>query len=395
MKLLLITSRDIDRKGGESALIMGRHAALYREFGIETDVVFLHKDTAAGCSDREGIRFLPGAAERVYELVTALLTSGAYRGAVLSGLNDGKLAAILQDSRKKHGVAVIIDVHGSLREVYEYCSPDPVHFWGCRFLYAVDRHRFARIMRSADFAFVVSDESVAEVNQMIGKNSIRYLKVRCGCEDGIDVDRYFSDRAEVRRKLGIQDDEIAFVYSGSKDPWQKFNDTVALFERISKTCEACRFFFYMDLDRETKESLAKRLGSGRVAVRWVPVGEMRRELAGLDVGVMLRDDTWTNRVAFPNKFSDYVHGGLGIVMSDVVREPYRIAQENSLRLIPESEILKPSFYAPYIEQRRNQLAEYVRRCGDVVEKELLYGTQVFNQCAALAYALGNPVRPVR
>ena len=56
-------------------------------------------------------------------------------------------------------------------------------------------------------------------------------------------------------------------------------------------------------------------------------------LSACDVGMLIRDDNFTNRVAFPNKFSDYINAGLSIVISPSLREPTRLLENITFRTL--------------------------------------------------------------
>ena len=387
MKLLMITSRNIDKKGGENALIVGRHAALYREYGVETDVVFFHKENSQAEELGDGIRLLAVPEMDIWQATEALITSKHYQGVVISGFYSKKMNELLLRCRNETPFVIVVDIHATIREIYEYCIPDLYHRVGTRYLYLKRRNAFSQTLKITDYAFVVSDESVAETNSFCKKNKIQYMKIRCGCTETIDETKYLKDRQATRQELGVPDDAVAFVYSGSKDRWQKYTETVALFEKIAANNKKCRFAFYMNLSDEDKAVLNHRLGEDRVIVRWVKPDQMLRDLAGYDVGMLLRDKNWTNKVAFPNKFSDYIHSGLALVMTDAISEPYRIAKCCGLDVLDAREVEKKDFCEQYIAKRIEELPDYLARCKAVVDDELLYCRQVASQCAAFVERL--------
>ena len=141
----------------------------------------------------------------------------------------------------------------------------------------------------------------------------------------------------------------------------------------------------MKLDEDEKEGLEKRLGAGNVIVRWVNPEQMKKELTAFDCGVILRDDKWTNRVAFPNKFSDYIAGGLNIVLSSALVEPYKLAQKYSLQLFDQNNI-EESIKELY-EIRKQTLEQYIGTCAEMINKELLYDMQVKTAATKLVESL--------
>lgn len=379
MKLLMITSRNIDKKGGENALIVGRHMGFFHEYGIETDVLFYHKDNELNSQLGDGIHLLPSRRCELQKQIEDLIASKQYQGVVTSGFYDVAFNQFLSHLKEVYSFVIIVDIHATIREIYEYCIPDLYHYVGTRYLYLKKRFAFSKTLKIADFAFVVTDESIDETNSYCRRKKPQYIKVRCGCNERLDVLEYEQGRKALRDELNISDDTTAFVYSGSKSGWQKFEETVDLFEKIAQNNEDCAFAFYMDLSQEDKEMLYRRLGKDRVVVRWVKPEQMLRELAGYDIGMLLRDKLWTNKVAFPNKFSDYIHSGLALVMTDAICEPYRLANLYNIRILKNADLLKDGFCKDFIKERNLERVAYLDRCKTLIEKELLYGTQVREQ----------------
>lgn len=387
MKLLFVTCRKIDQKGGENALVMGRHLALYHQFGIETDIIFFHKDNEAESAPYPGIRFLSGNKATIYQRMEELLDTNEYSGIVCSGFYSKKFNDFVLNQKEKHNLVYITDIHATIREIYEYCIPDLYHILGTRYLYMKKRFNFIDTIKKADYAFVVSDEEIAEVNRYCPNNKIKFIKIRCGCYTQMDVSQYFANRSEARKNFGLDDDTLAFVYSGSKDRWQKYEETIALFERIQKSGGKCKFAMYMKLDDAEKKKLEERLGSDNVIVRWVNPEQMKKELTAFDCGVILRDEKWTNRVAFPNKFSDYIAGGLNMVLSPALIDPYKLAQKYSLTLFDPTDIANSVRILR--ETRTHGLSDYIETCKKMIEKELFYDMQVKDEAGMLYMALKN------
>ena len=381
MKLLFVTCRKIDQKGGENALVMGRHTAMYRQFGIETDIIFFHKDSDNVSCPYPGIRFLSGKKDTIYQRIEDLLATNEYGGIVSSGFYSKKFNDFICDQKRKRKLIYITDIHATIREVYEYCIPDLYHILGTRYLYVKKRYNFINTIKRTDYAFVVSDEEIAEVNRYCPNNGIKFIKIRCGCYSQMDIQKYYDNRSKIRKSFDFDADTLAFVYSGSNDRWQKYRDTISLFEEIQKTDDKCKFAFYMQLGDAEKRELEKRLGIDNVIVRWVKPEQMKEELTAFDCGVLLRDYKWTNRVAFPNKFSDYIAGGLNMVLSQALVDPYRLAQKYSLMLFDPADVTKS--VRELREIRGRHLLEHIEICKQMIREELLYDMQVKNEAETL------------
>lgn len=388
MKLLMITSRNIDKSGGENALIMGRHMALYREYGIRTDIVFFHKNTSASSKiTYEGLSFIECKKDNLYNKIEELLEEGEYQGIVSSGFYDKEFTQFVIKMKKKYNVAYFVDIHATIKEIYEYCSRDLYHIIGTRYLYLKKKRKFVNALKVADYAFVVSNEEIVEINKFLPQNNIKFLLIRCGCYKNINLKYYMEMRIKQRENLKINSETLAFVYSGSKDRWQKFEETKRLFKSIQKLGIKCKFAFYMNLDDESQKELYDEFGRENVIIRWVSPEEMKDELMAFDIGMLLRDNKWTNRVAFPNKYSDYIASGLHLCMSSSIIDPYKLSKKYQLNLLDTSYLLES--IKEIQSERDNNLEKYIYLCKKMVEKELLYDIQVKEQCKEMSEHMKN------
>lgn len=227
----------------------------------------------------------------------------------------------------------------------------------------------------------MSDQEIEEIKSIYYKKNLEFYKIRCGTSSILDPNFYNLNRTILRKKMGIDNDTLAFVYSGSKDRWQKYEETVCLFERLSKENIKCKFHFYMNLDQSDIKELENRLGYDKVLVNWVSPETLRNELQAFDIGVLMRDSSWTNKVAFPNKFSDYINAGLNVILSESVVEPYSIAKKYNINIVPEDPSIEDLI--KILNERKLRLSDYIDRCIALVENELFYDNQVKKNCLSL------------
>ncbi|RLS36157.1 MAG: hypothetical protein DWH79_00070 [Planctomycetota bacterium] len=104
------------------------------------------------------------------------------------------------------------------------------------------------------------------------------------------------------------------VFSGGAAGWQSLGSLQPLLLNLLETQPNLSVLFLSRPDSGIA-ALAQRY-PGRVDSRWVTVDKVHGELSGCDVGVMVRDDAVTNRVASPVKFAEYLSAGLRILISD-------------------------------------------------------------------------------
>ena len=166
-RILLLTSRNIDKNGGERALIFGRHSALYHIMGIETDIAFFHKDTPAiTCDAQSGLHFLKCSKQNLFLDIDRIIFEGSYNCVVLSGQYNRVLINYINSLKPKYNYKLILDIHATIREIYEYCKRDFKHMLGTRVLYLRDKRNFKFALDSADGAFIVSNVELEEISAL-------------------------------------------------------------------------------------------------------------------------------------------------------------------------------------------------------------------------------------
>lgn len=112
---------------------------------------------------------------------------------------------------------------------------------------------------------------------------------------------------------GIPADAVLLVYSGSVAGWQSFALLKELLAPALRTDPRAHVVF---LSRRTAEvdALADAF-PGRIHCFWLSPHEVQQVLCAGDHGILVREDTVTNRVASPTKFAEYLAAGLRIIIS--------------------------------------------------------------------------------
>ncbi|HZL59471.1 MAG TPA: hypothetical protein VFC38_07200 [Stellaceae bacterium] len=120
-------------------------------------------------------------------------------------------------------------------------------------------------------------------------------------------------RQSTRARLGIADDEAVYIYSGSLAAYQGFDEVVSLFRRVVSAGRKARLVVLSPAVAAAQRAVSG-LPAERVLCRSVALAEVNAYLNAADFGLLLRDATPVNRVAFPTKFAEYALTGLRIVM---------------------------------------------------------------------------------
>jgi hypothetical protein len=120
-------------------------------------------------------------------------------------------------------------------------------------------------------------------------------------------------RERVRRELGISQDETVYVYSGSLATYQCFEQTIAAF-KVALTDGQNARLIVLTPEVERARRVCADVPMPRIIVKSVQHADVNAYLNAADFGMLLRDSSPVNVVAFPTKFAEYAMAGLKVVM---------------------------------------------------------------------------------
>ncbi len=120
-------------------------------------------------------------------------------------------------------------------------------------------------------------------------------------------------RRATRQRFGIGDAETVYIYSGSLVAYQCFPEVIETFRDILANGQNVRLII-LSPERETAERAAAGFPPGSVICRSAKLAEVNAYLNAADYGMLLRDATPVNHVAFPTKFAEYALAGLQVMM---------------------------------------------------------------------------------
>lgn len=157
-------------------------------------------------------------------------------------------------------------------------------------------------------------------------------------------------------------DRVRLVYSGSSAGWQSFELLEQLLVPMLEQHPQVEVLFLTRGDARIGE-LAARF-PGRVSMRWLDHSEVRQVLGQQDAGILLREDTVTNRVSSPTKYAEYLACGLPVMMSAHIGDLSAEVEAKDLGVIcrPGESLprLEPVSPAQRIRLRQHALAHYTK-----------------------------------
>ena len=377
--IVLITSANINTSAGNVTLILRRAEAIYDVFKYKTRIIVykgISQEKVAATEEFYSIDYTND-----FQELLLYLKKYTPRLVILYGYSAGLLSRRIKKTLAKSSIVseVVYDVQGAVEEKWEYASSIKA-----RLKYIPQYFAFKKIANSVDSFFVVSDElkdnCIQKINQSEGK---KFYKIRCGVNEVPNIELLNQNRVEIRNKYKIPMNSVVFAYSGYRSAWQKVDEIIDEFSMYDKAFANAFFCFFCNSDDEFVRKLETTFPNKNFLVTLLDSNEYQKTLNACDVGYILRDYKETNRVAFPNKFSDYLSSGMLIGLNHSLPEPLRILINNGLSYVDTDESLdkKIKTIKTFVEDRNS----YLRRSREVCKKELLFSEQVKQELYAILH----------
>lgn len=211
----------------------------------------------------------------------------------------------------------------------------------CRPLEADALHR-------SDMRISVSRALVKHWKARYGYAGTSYVVIPCTLGTN-NIDPVYQDQIQVRSELGWSAGDTIMVYAGSTVGWQSLE---LVEEQLVPLLTADRSMKLLFLCEESPQtiSLMKKFPD-QVERRWVHHEQVRRFLMACDIGILLREDSLTNRVASPTKFAEYISAGLPVLVSPYLGDLSDLVTEHHLGLVVAEDGSVPPIHSPDQHER--------------------------------------------
>jgi glycosyltransferase involved in cell wall biosynthesis len=137
----------------------------------------------------------------------------------------------------------------------------------------------------------------------------------------VDLDRFTFDaeaRTRLRAKLGVSDDTVVFVYSGSLGTWY-LSDAMARLVRIfgEKTGRKVFLLWTVNNEQELARGASERAGLAKseYEITSAPAETITEWLSAGDVGLALIKPCFSKKSSSPTKYAEYLAVGMPVVIS--------------------------------------------------------------------------------
>lgn len=123
-----------------------------------------------------------------------------------------------------------------------------------------------------------------------------------------------SQKAAVRKSLGISEDEFVFVYCGSLGPQYGWDEMVAVFQQYSEKNEKTTFLILSGNPEFATARIPDSL-QNKIVIKSVSFAEVPQYLAAADIAFAIRKPTFSMQGVAPIKLGEYLLMGLPTIAS--------------------------------------------------------------------------------
>ena len=214
---------------------------------------------------------------------------------------------------------VVLDGRGAEYEQYvEYKMLSDVNLE--QKLFQVEKQAVLKV----DYRIAVSEELVKYWKKTFNYQSNKHVVIPCTLNRRHE--NFVLDKIN-RKVLGFNDDDVVLVYCGSVSGWQSFDKMFAFVKQ------------QFDSDPKVKLLLlTKKIGlieelmnvyPNRIICNWCSEEDVMSMMSIGDYGLIIREDTITNKVASPVKFAEYLFAGLSVIISERIGDYNSFLKENN------------------------------------------------------------------
>ncbi|MFZ5553398.1 MAG: glycosyltransferase [Bacteroidota bacterium] len=222
----------------------------------------------------------------------------------------GPLAACLALQARTPEMKVIFDARGAYAaEFSEYLDSNSL-------LNDKMENHESRALKESDGVIAVSRQLVKWWNEKYAFIPGKYVVIPCTLSSDNHTVVSETKRTEIRKKFGFSDNDLIMVYSGSSAEWQSLNNLKDWLEPVLRQNPVAKLLVLTPASVQDNE--LSKLFPGRVSSAWLQPEKVQEVLSCCDYGLLLREDTVTNRVASPTKFAEYLAAGLPVMISHAI-----------------------------------------------------------------------------
>ncbi|CAG5079763.1 hypothetical protein [Parvicella tangerina] len=212
--------------------------------------------------------------------------------------------------------------------------------------------QIGEVLINAEVTAVQESDAIIAVSNKLISYWEEYLKLDFDRKKVVVIpctlSTYFNEEIRDSREADV----VRIVYSGGIGPWQSFDKVTKLLATSLKAQSNLKALF-LTKEHEGINKLIENF-PGRVERKWLKHHEVSSALSACDYGILIRENNWTNKVASPVKFAEYLKAGLKVLISKELGDFSEVVSQENLGVTISDSI--PELRKPTVEEKKKSQA---------------------------------------
>lgn len=226
-------------------------------------------------------------------------------------------------------------------------------------------------VQRSDFRIAVSEALVQHWRERYAYEGRDHVVIPCTL--GADHLPAVEEGHDRRSEFGFVADDVVLVYSGSTAGWQSFGLLEGLLDGVLAAQPEVKALFLSREDANNRRLVERH--RGRVHIHWADPAAVPGLLRSCDHGILLREDSITNRVASPTKFAEYLAAGLPVIISEGLGDFSGAVRHAGLGTVYSPGTSMPRFgrpdHATRQRMRDHAMAYFTKEAHDAAYREVM------------------------
>ena len=184
------------------------------------------------------------------------------------------------------------------------------------------------VINNSNFRISVSNKLIEHWENNFDYNSNKHVVIPCTLNklfENIELDENKINTS--KKLLGLSANDVVFIYSGSVAGWQSFDLIQSFIKPILESSKNNKIVFLSSEDSNI--NLLQNNFPNQVIQKNLNHQEVYKYLLAGDYGLLIREETITNKVASPVKFAEYLASGLKVIISENLGDYTQFVKDNN------------------------------------------------------------------
>ena len=182
-------------------------------------------------------------------------------------------------------------------------------------------------VNKSDYRIAVTQQLVAHWQSEYNYQLNNHVVIPCTLNSNFKPHALTLDEISSKRKsFGYDINDLLLVYSGSVSGWQSFDLLKPLMTDYLKKDAHHKLVFLSNEDPIISDLILQF--PNQVSRKWLKHEEVTSFLVACDRGILIREQSITNKVASPTKFAEYLSAGLPVIISENLGDYSEFVKKN-------------------------------------------------------------------